>query len=194
MKITLNLATLPSRRERYALAWALPVILLGAVGLVYLVALAMGNLREYRNVRSEIARQQETKRELSVQEGNIRKEIERPEFRTISRQAQFINSLIEDKEISAADLTLKVSRLLPPTAHLTSFALSRSQGTSVRFAVVGKDEAALEDFLKALEDSSDFQDVAVVNQGISTQGDANSPVTFTCTANYVGSFLPPTGN
>jgi Tfp pilus assembly protein PilN len=194
MKITLNLATLPSRRERYALAWAVPLALLGAVFLVYLAMLAMGNIREYRNVRDEISRQQETKRRLAVQEENIKREIERPEYQTVSRQAQFINSLIEEKKISAADLTLKVSRLMPGTVHLTSFGVSRTQGTAVRFAVVGRDEDALESFLTALEGSSDFQDVAVVDQGFQSQGDPDSPVTITCTATYVGSLLPQAGN
>jgi Tfp pilus assembly protein PilN len=194
MKITLNLATLPSRRERYALAWAVPLALLGAVFLVYLAMLAMGNIREYQNVRDEISRQQETKRRLAVQEENIKREIERPEYQTVSRQAQFINSLIEEKKISAADLTLKVSRLMPGTVHLTSFGVSRTQGTAVRFAVVGRDEDALESFLTALEGSSDFQDVAVVDQGFQSQGDPDSPVTITCTATYVGSLLPQAGN
>ncbi len=194
MKITLNLAALPSRRERYALAWAVPLALLGAVMLVYLAMLAVGNIREYRNVKAEISRQQETARQLAAQEENIKREIERPEYRTVSRQAQFINSLIEEKKISAADLTLRVSELMPETVRLTSFGSSQSQETAVRFAVVGRDEGALEDFLTALEDSPDFRDVAVVDQGFQSQSDPNSPVTITCTATYVGSLLPPTGN
>jgi Tfp pilus assembly protein PilN len=194
MKITLNLAALPSRRERYAFAWAVPLSVLGAVMLVYLAMLAVGNIREYRNIKDEISRQQETKRQLAAQEENIKREIGRPEYQTVSRQAQFINSLIEEKEISAADLTLKVSELMPGTVRLTSFGLSQSQGTAVRFAVVGRDEDALEDFLTALEDSPDFRDVAVVDQGFQSQSDPNSPVTITCTATYVGSLLPATGN
>jgi Tfp pilus assembly protein PilN len=194
MKITLNLATLPSRRERYALAWAVPLSVLGALMLVYLVMLAVGNFREYRSVKAEISRQEERKTRLSAEEEKIKREIERPEYQIVSRQAQFINSLIDEKKISTADLTLKVSRLLPETVHLTSFGLSQTQGTAVRFAVVGRDEDALEDFLTALEDSPDFQDVSVVDQGFQSQSDANSAVTITCTATYVGSLLPQKGN
>jgi Tfp pilus assembly protein PilN len=194
MKISLNLATLPSRRERYALAWAVPLFVVSVVMLVYLVILAVGNIREYRNVEAEISRQEETRARLAAEEAKIKRQIERPEYQTVSRQAQFINSLIEEKKISAADLTLKVSKMLPETVHLTSFGLSRTQGTSVRFAVVGRDEDALEDFLTTLENSPDFRDVSVVDQGFQSPSNPDAAVTITCTATYVGSLLPQKGN
>ena len=60
--------------------------------------------------------------------------------------------------------------------------------------MVGRDEDALEDFMTAPEDSPEFQDGSVVEQGLQWQSDANSAVTITCTATYVGSLLPQKGN
>jgi Tfp pilus assembly protein PilN len=190
MKVTLNLAALPGRRERYALAWSVPLAVLGAAGFVLLARFAVVNVREYQKVQKEIVRLEDQNRQLAHQEDELRKIVGQPEYQTISSEAQYVNSLIEAKKISVADLILKVSKLMPDTVHLSGLSRSESQGTSVRFSVVGRDEEALETFLTALEDSPDFQDVAVVNEGIQTQGDASTPMTITCTARYMGSVLP----
>jgi Tfp pilus assembly protein PilN len=190
MKVTLNLAALPSRRERYAFAWAVPLAVLGTAGLIYLVLFSVGNIQEYRKVQKDIVALQGQSRRLTLQEQDLKRSVERPEYRAISLQAQFINTLIEAKKISVADLTLKVSKLMPETVRLSGFSLSQTEGASVRFSVVGRDEEALESFLTALEDSPDFQDVAVVSEGIQSQTDSDTPITITCTARYVGSVLP----
>jgi Tfp pilus assembly protein PilN len=189
MKVNLNLAALPSRRERYAFAWTVPLAVLGSVGMVYLAVFAIQNFREYRRVQGDIAVLQNQNRRLALQEAGLRKAVERPEYRVISRQAQYINSLIEAKRISVADLTLKVSKLMPATAHLSELSLGEGEGPSVRFSVIGKDEESLEAFLTALEDSPDFQDVAVTSEGIQSEGDENSPMTIKCSARYVGGVL-----
>jgi Tfp pilus assembly protein PilN len=189
MRVVLNLAALPSRRERYAFAWTLPVIVLGAVGLIYLAVFSVRNFQEYRRVQNDIVALQNQNSRLSLQEANLKRSVERPEDRMISRQAQYINSLIEAKKISVADLTLKVSKLMPETAHLATLSLGQGEGPFVQFSVIGKDEEALEDFLTALEDSPDFGDVAVESEGIQSQGDQSVPMTIKCTARYVGSVL-----
>jgi Tfp pilus assembly protein PilN len=190
MRIALNLAAMPSRRERYALAWAFPLAVLGAAGLVFMARFALVNIREYRSVQKDIVHEEELRRQLARQENELKSVVNEPQNQVISREAQYVNSLIEAKKISVADLTLKVSNLMPGTVHLSAFSLSQSQGTTVRFSVVGRDEEALEKFLAALEDSPSFQDVSVMNEGFQTEGAADAPVTITCTARYVGGVTP----
>lgn len=190
MKITLNLAALPSRRERYALAWAMPLAVMGAAGVVFFAIQGVRNIREYQIVQKDIVRLENRNRQLVLEENDLKKSVDRPEYQAVSREAHYVNSLIEAKKISVADLILKVSNLMPDAVHLSGFNLAQNPVISVRFSVVGRDEEALETFLTALEDSSDFQDVAVVNEGFQTEGDVNSPVTITCTARYVGGVTP----
>lgn len=187
MKISLNLAAVPSRHERYGLAWAMPLALLGTVALAFLSAFAVGNLREYRSVRKDISRLEERDRLLAQREDELRKVVNQPQFQAISREAQYVNSLIDAKKLSAADLTLKVSKLMPASVRLSELSLTSRDEPMVRFSIVGRDEGAVETFLAALEDSPDFKDVAIMNQGFQTEGANEGPVTIICTARYVGS-------
>lgn len=190
MKISLNLATLPSRRERYGMAWAVPVALIAAVGLAVLSYLAVVNVLEYRSVHKDIRRLEYQDKELSRQESALREALNQPSFREVSRQAQFVNSLIEARKLSAADLTMKVSKLMPAEVRLSAFSLTAKGEPTVRFSVVARDEQAVETFVTALEDSPDFRDVSIVNQGFETSGPEEGPVTVICTARYVGGVLP----
>jgi hypothetical protein len=187
MKISLNLAFAPSSRERYALAWAVPVTLLALAGLVLLSGSAARSLREYRQVRRERLKVQEQEAALSKVEIDLRRQREQPRFRGLVRQAEFVNALIDQKRLSVIELTDKVAKLLPDSVHLTGLAVSEQQGNHVvRFMVTGKNLERLEDFLTRLEDSADFKDVGNLNWGFGQESASEGPVTLTCTARYVG--------
>lgn len=186
MKVSLNLATVPSRHERYGLSWAVPVVLLGAAGLVVFSVLGAGNVREYQNVQKDISRLEERTKALAQRETALREALNQPSFQEVLREAQFVNSLIESKKLSAAGLTWKVSKLMPEAVRLSAFSLTAKGEPTVRFSVVARDEQAVETFVTALEDSPDFRDVSIVNQGFETSGPEEGPVTVICTARYVG--------
>ena len=187
MKISLNLAFVPSRRERYGLAWTIPVILFGIAGLVFFLYLAVGNIREYRSVSAENQRLQARDATLLQKELDLRGDLNKPEFQTVSRKAQFLNTLIDAKKLSVSDLAERISRLMPDAARLSALSLTINKTSpQVRFSVVARDEVAVEKFLSALEDSPDFQDVEIVNQGFETSGPEEGPLTIVCTARYVG--------
>ncbi len=190
MKVTLNLALLPSRRERYALSWTVPLTLLSAVGLVYIIHSGIGAIREYRHIQSDIVQMQDLNLKLKQQEKDLRQAVEQPDYRAVSGQAQYLNSLIEEKKVSAADLVMRIGELMPDDVHLSAMSLRQSKGYVVSFSVVGKSEEALEKFLTALEDSPDFQDISVASEGFRAQSDNEGSVTITCTARYVGTLVP----
>ncbi len=190
MKVTLNLALLPSRRERYALSWAVPLTLLSAVGLGFIVFFAIGSVHEYRRIQTEIVRMQNLNQQMDRQENDLRRAVEQPEYKAVSSQAQYLNSLIEDKKVSAADLVMRIGELMPDDVHLSAMSLKQSKGSYVSFSVVGKDEEALEKFLTALEDSPDFQDISVSSEGFQSQGGGEGSLSITCSARYVGSLVP----
>jgi Fimbrial assembly protein (PilN) len=190
MKVTLNLALQPTRRERYALSWAAPLALLSAVGLVFIVQSAMVYIRDYRHIQEHTVQIQELNRKLAEQEKDLRKTVEQPEYLAVSGQAQYLNSLIEEKRFSVSDLVMRVGQLMPADVHLSAMSLKQSKGYVVSFSVVGRNEVALEEFLTALEDSPDFKDISVSSQGFQGQSDAEDSVTITCTARYVGSLVP----
>ncbi|MGD0922448.1 MAG: hypothetical protein ABSA70_11895 [Terriglobia bacterium] len=187
MKLTLNLSTTPSSHERYALAWAVPTAVIALAGLVLLSLLAVRNFREYRSVRRSVLESEQTEARLRTQEMALRRDLEQPQLRQVYRQAQFVNALIDQKQFSLTELTEKVSKLLPGDVRLTGLALSRAEKDRVvRFSVAGNDEEAVETFLSRLEDSADFADVAILNQGFGQEGAGHGPVIIACVARYVG--------
>lgn len=187
MKITLNLSPAPSPHERYGLAWALPTAVVAMAGLVLLALLALRGFREYRTVHRSVLEVRQHEGQLRSRETGLRRELEQPQFREVYRQAQFVNSLIDQKQFSLTALTEKVSELLPGEVRLTGLALSPARKEPVvRFGVVGNTEEAVETFLSNLEDSSDFADVAILNQGFAQEGATQGPVTIACTARYLG--------
>jgi hypothetical protein len=187
MKLTLNLSTTPSPHERYALAWAVPTAVIALAGLVLLSLLAVRNFREYRSVHRSVLESEQTEARLRTQEMALRRDLEQPQLQQVYRQVQFVNALIDQKQFSLTELTNKVSKLLPGDVRLTGLALSRAERDPVvRFTVAGNDEEAVETFLSRLEDSADFADVAILNQGFGQEGAGRGPVIITCVARYVG--------
>ncbi len=187
MKVILNLSTAPTPRERYALAWAVPVGLLGCAGLIFLCVSATRNIRDYREIHRDRLRLQNDEAALSQTENDLRKDLGQAPFRDIFRKTQFLNTLIGQKRFSLTELAVKVTKLLPADVRLTGLAFSQpGENSAVRIGVEGKSEEAVESFLTNLEDSPDFKDVAITNQGFEAGGSAGGLVIITCTALYLG--------
>jgi Tfp pilus assembly protein PilN len=187
MKISVNLATISSPRERYALAWALPLAVAAAISLVMLSYSVARSYLDYRKIERQTAALLQQKQALTDRENALKKNLEQPRERAVFRKVQFVNGLIDEKQLSLTQITETVSKLLPPNVRLASMALTHArEETQVRFQVVGKSEEALEEFLGKLEDSSDFQDFSVSSQGFQRAETNAAGVSISCTARYVG--------
>jgi Tfp pilus assembly protein PilN len=187
MKIALNLSTMPSARERYALVWGVPMAVIGLAALVLLSVAAVRNLREYRAVRRSVGELQQVEARVHEQEMALRRNLEGPQLRDMYRQARFINTVIDRRQFSATELLEKVAPLVPDEVRLTAMSLKHSgKHLEVRFAVVGNADEGLEKFLTNLEDSPDFADVAILTQGFAPEGAENELVTLSCSARYLG--------
>lgn len=187
MKISLNLATLSGTRERYAIFWAVPLALIGAVGLVALVYTALFNFREYHKIQTSLDNLSQQEQKLTSREKDLQKELDQPRDRELFQKAHFVNDLIQQRQLTLTMLTQKVSRLVPPTVRLTALAVTRPKaGIVVRFTVLGRDEGGVEAFMGNLEDSPDFADLTVTNQKFREVDSIAGQVGITCTARYVG--------
>jgi hypothetical protein len=185
MKVELNLAHAESRRERYGLAWAAPAVALGLAGLLYLGHSTSREFGRYCDVHAKLADYQEQEARLREREAAVRKELEQPQFREVFREVQFVNGLIERKQVSLTELATRVTKLLPQDARLAGLALvPEADQLTVRFVIVGKSEEAVENFVSKLEDSPDFKDPVIANQGFEEQGSGGGPVTVSCSARY----------
>jgi hypothetical protein len=189
MRITLNLSPAERARDRYALTWAIPATLIGAVALVFLGRSFEREFREYREVQHQVVEVQKRSNQLHDQERTIRKKLEDPGYRELLRRAQFVNTLIDQRQISLAELSARLGGLMPDDARLTGLALTTPKGKSteylVRMGITARDEDAIETFLNDLEDAPDFKDVAILNQGFQEESTQAGQVNIVCTARYL---------
>jgi hypothetical protein len=196
MKVYFNLAVASDRHERYALAWAMPTLAVSVIALLWLATSAFHYVGRAHQAEKSLVDVQSQEAALSSKEASLRRQIDGPEFRGMIQKTEFVNQLISQRQFSLTDLTFKISRLLPPSARLNGLALASASATKpeVQFAVMGKDEESIENFLSNLEGSNDFSDVLIKSQGFRGGGGSGAQeIALVCTAKYVG-LAPQSGN
>jgi hypothetical protein len=117
----------------------------------------------------------------------LARKLDEPDNRALLHEVQFINYLIDERRLSFGELTDKVTALLPPQARLSGLSMPDASGDPVvHFAIEGSGEEPVETFLTNLENSPDFKDVIITNQGFEEKESGGAPVSITCNARYVG--------
>lgn len=196
MKVYFNLAVAPDRRERYALAWAVPTLAVSLIVLIWLAATAIHNVRRSHQIQQSRAELKAEETATRSKEIRLQQQINRPEFTDMIQKTEFVNQLISERRFSLTQLTFKVSKLLPPSARLNGLALASASVShpQVQFAVMGKDEGAVETFVSNLEGSNDFDNVVIKSQGFRGGGGSGpQQIALVCTATYVAN-VPRSGN
>jgi hypothetical protein len=197
MKITLNLSAAASSRDRYALAWTIPVATVGLVVLVFLARASIHEYREYRTIQSQLVGVRARTAELRDQEASIRGKFNDPVNRDLLHRAKFVNNLIGLKELSLTEVSARIAGLLPEDAHLTGLSLlppkKPGDDYSIRMGITARNEDAIETFVNDLEDSPDFKDVSILNQGFQEQSSQPDEVNIVCTARYLPGIDVATG-
>jgi hypothetical protein len=189
MRVTLNLSPATSLRDRYALAWAVPAALIGAVALVLLIRASVRESRNYWGIQSQLTEVQLRSQELSKQEAAIRSKFEDPAYRELLGKAKFVNMLIDQKKMSLTELSARVAGLLPEDAQLTGLGVTAPKKPgddyAVRLGINARSEDAVETFINDLEDSPDFKDVSIISQGFQEDSPQGEQVNVLCTARYL---------
>jgi hypothetical protein len=189
MKITLNLSPAASARDRFALAWAIPATLVGVAVLVLLGRASLREYREYQGIELQLAEVQTHADELRDQEAAIRRKLAYPAYRELFRRAQFVNKLIDEREVTLTEVSARLAGLLPEDAHLSGLALTppKKPGDDymLRIGILAKNEDAVDTYLNDLEDDPEFKDVSINNQTISEDSAQGQLLNLICTMRYL---------
>ncbi|HXW16062.1 MAG TPA: hypothetical protein VEN79_16260 [Terriglobia bacterium] len=189
MRITLNLSAAPSLRDRYALSWAVPTAIVGLAVLIILGRASLQEYRDYRGIQVQLVEVQTRTADLHNQEAALRRKFEDPVYRNLLRRAQFVNNLIEQRQLSLVEASARLAGLLPENAHLTALALTSptkpGDDYMIRMGITARNEDAIETFINDLEDAPDFKDVSILNQGFEEQSSQPDQVSIICTARYL---------
>jgi hypothetical protein len=171
------------------MAWAVPATLVGLVALVLLGRASLHEYRDYRGFQGQLTEVQTRVEDLRNQEAAIRRKLDYPANRKLLAESQFVNQLIDQREVSLAELSARLAGLLPDDARLTGLALvspkKPGDDYSVRMGITARDEEALETFINDLEDAPDFKDVAIINQGFQEDISQGQQVNLVGTARYL---------
>jgi hypothetical protein len=189
MKISLNLATNPSLRDRYALPVSAPTTAIALVVLVFLTQSAWVNYKDYRAAQAQTADDARQQAALQQKEADLRHYLGQPKYSGTFREVKFVNALIAQKKLSVPGLFAKVTELLPVDVKLIRLLYAEGvDSATVRMEVNGRSQEALDEFMSGLEKSPDFADPAMLGEGFDKQNSsgAGGGVTLNCQVRYLG--------
>lgn len=191
MRIEINLATPRKPLERWLPVLAPLLVVASLFLLAWISVVVAARAVEYREVSRTVLDYQGKIAVLRAREARLRSRLRQPSTVLLYNQINFLNSLIAQKKVSLSNLTGKVLQLLPERARLDELSLiSTTDGPRVEFSVEGAGSESVYAFLSHLENSPDFDSVAVQNQASEPDGPDKGDVILTCSARYVGEHLP----
>jgi type IV pilus assembly protein PilN len=161
MKIPINLASQPFRRDRAMLlaSAAVSVALVATLGL--LVYLAMLDRAQLSDLRKDIARLNQQIRVVTAQQTQADAVLHRPENAEVLERSLFINNLLVYKAVSWSRLFSDLEKTVPYNVKVLALHPSVNAESKVLLDMTAGAESpeALIQFLRALEMSPRFGEV-----------------------------------
>jgi hypothetical protein len=118
MKIPINLASQPFRRDRALLAGSIAVSLLLTVTLGVLITLAMADDRQMADTRAEIANLNAALRTLNAEQAQLDAVLRKPENAEVLERSAFLNELLARKGISWTRIFADLEKALPHNVRI----------------------------------------------------------------------------
>ncbi len=109
--------------------------------------------------------------------------------RDLLHRVNFVNQLIDERQLSLSEVSARIAGLLPEDAALNGLQLVSSKKAGedyeIRMGITARNEDAIETFINDLEDAPDFRDVTIINQGFEEQSSQPDQVNVLCSARYL---------
>lgn len=173
MKIGINLASEPFRRDRPMLVGSAVVAVLMAASLGTLIFLAMtdrGLIERDRQVQGQLDREL---LRVSADQRKVDAEVRRPENSEVLERSVLINELLLRKGISWTRIFADLEKVLPPNARVTQIKPQLDSDNHILLEMTAASETSepLNAFLVKLEGSDAFSNVATSVTQAPTQTD-----------------------
>ena len=162
MKILINLASQPFRRDRPMLVGSVVVslLLLGTLGLLF--SLILVDRAQQADVRLDTARLNDSIRRASSEQARLEAVLRRPENAEVLEQSVFLNELLYRKGISWTKIFADLGHALPYNVRIMTIRpfVNAQNKVTVDMTVGAETPAAVIEFLKTLEASPLFESVS----------------------------------
>jgi type IV pilus assembly protein PilN len=184
MKIPINLASEPFRRDRAMLVASGAVAVLLVVSLAVLIMLANADNAQLADLRKEVARLHSQIDLANKQQADAEAIIRKPENAQVLETSVFLNTLLHRKGISWTRILADLEKTMPPTVRMLNIQPYVTAGNQVVLSLqVGSEnpEPVIQ-FYKALESSDVF---GGVNQSVYQPPSQSEPLyRYRFTVNY----------
>jgi|SRR5665213_2346773 len=185
MKVRLNLATSSLESNRRITVAAATI---GGLGLVLMVVLAWHGYTVWRAntaSRAEEARLEADMTRLRGERGVLEEFFDRPDNVQRRDRAAFLNSLITERAFPWTKIFMDLERSLPDGVRVITIEPKLSGGhLELRLSIAAVNDDGKLKFLKALEDSSAFSQIEVLNESRSTRPEDTDHVLLSLQARY----------
>jgi len=188
MNIRLNLATQPLEGNRRFAVGATTTGTLGLIAMLFLSWHAYSAWRADKTFRAEEARVEGEMTTLSAQRGALEQFFNQPAMTQRRDRAAFLNSLIAQRAFPWTRIFMDLEQSLPEGVRVVSIE-PRLVGDHLELRLLigsSNDEGKLK-FLRALENSSDFSAIEVLNEGRSERPTDTDRIVLSLQARYSAS-------
>ena len=159
LRVPLNLATDPFRRDRPMLVGAAAIAILLCVVLIVQVVVLVSEHRQVADIRVSIDQENAQLRSIAAQQARLNGTLRRPENAEVLERSLFLNTLIDRKAISWTKIFADLEKVMPYNVRLVSVRLPQvdSNNQVLLDMVVGaKDVQPILELLKHLEGAPQF--------------------------------------
>jgi len=173
MRLPLNLAREPMRRDRPMLVASAAIGILMCISLVALIGLATTDRRSMDESRRVIARVQSQMAKINTEQAQLDAQMRLPQNSTVLARSLMFNTLIRRKGISWTRIFADLATVLPYNVRIASIRpqLNGKGELSLEMTVAADTDGPIFDFVRKLEDSDVFGDVTGTAQMQPTQND-----------------------
>jgi Tfp pilus assembly protein PilN len=161
MKIPINLASQPFRRDRALLVGSAAVSVALVLTLGLLAYLASIDSAQIADLRKSLARTNQQLRSVAAQQASLDAVLRKPENTVVMERSQFINNLLVYKGVSWSQLFTDLEKVVPYSVKVLALHPSVTADSKVvlDMTVASESQEAMIKLLQALENSPLFGEV-----------------------------------
>lgn len=173
MKIPINLASQPFRRDRALLVASIAVSLVLVATLGGLISLILLDRSQLADVRHDLDQLNKEIRKVTSQQAGLDTVLRRPENTEVIERSVLLNELLYRKGISWTKILADLETTMPFNVRLTSIRpyVNKENQVTLDMQVGAETQGAVIEFLKALESSSLFESPSVPSSQAPSQSE-----------------------
>jgi hypothetical protein len=173
MKVPIDLASQPFRRDRAMIAASIAVSVVLVITLSGLICLVLADRKQLAAVRIDLDRFIRETRNTSARQAKLDAVLRRPENTEVLERSVLLNQLIYRKGISWMKILEDLGKTLPWNVRIINIRpyLNKDNQVTLDMTVGSESQIAIIEFLKALESSTVFQSLSAPSRQAPTQSE-----------------------